>query len=134
MDNQCQLRFRRSSDEFLMREWERLLAMLDDFHLSSERDEVFRDLENSGKFTTRSLYTHISFGGVKNARVCEIWGVQGSFFFLAYHDRIQCGVQLKKKRWTGLRNVCFVTFMKQPTIYFFIALWQFSSGRSSGTV
>ena len=110
MDNQWHLRFRRSLDEFLMREWERLLAMLDDFHLSSERDEVFRDLENSGKFTTRSLYRHLSFNLEElRMQVCVIWGCRASlkvqiFLWMAYHDRIQCGVQLKKRKWSSLAN------------------------------
>ena len=109
MDNQCQLRFRRSSDEFLMREWERLLAMLDDVHLSM-RGEVFWVLENSGKITTRSLYRHLSFNLEElRMQVCVIWGCRASlkvqiFLWMAYHDRIQCGVQLKKRKWSSLAN------------------------------
>lgn len=139
VNGQWCLTFRSQLNESQRHEWNTLQELLRDVQLTEGPDKVLWALERSHKYSTKSLYNAMTTGGVIDARMMMVWKCPiplkvKIFVWMAVHDRIQCGVQLKKKRWTGLRNVWFVTFMKQPTIYFFIALWQFSYGRSSGTV
>ena len=81
-------------------------------HLSDGSDSVRWALEKSGKYTTSSLYEAIRFGGVSDFRAMLIWKCPiplkvKIFLWMAVHDRIQCGVQLKKKMWSGPEK-CFV--------------------------
>jgi hypothetical protein len=69
--------------------------------LSNGTDVVRWTLEKSGKYTTSSLYKAMTFGGVTDTRAMLIWKSPiplkvKIFFWMAIHDRIQCGVQLKK--------------------------------------
>jgi len=41
--------------------------------LTEGADKVVWKLEKSGKFTTRSVYRFITFGGVIDLRTMEIW-------------------------------------------------------------
>lgn len=72
-------------------------GLLSETGLGLERDDVYWSLQPSGKFSTRSLYKIMPFGGVKILRLVEIC------FFLA-DCRIQCGLQLTKRNWSGLVN------------------------------
>lgn len=49
------------------------MKMLERVKLSEGSDKVVWKLENSEKFTTRSLYGLITFGGVRDTRMMEIW-------------------------------------------------------------
>ena len=74
--------------------------------LTEGADKVVWKLEKSGKFTTRSVYRFITFGGVIDLRMMEIWRAKISlklkiFPWMAWHDRIQTAQQLKRRNWDG---------------------------------
>jgi hypothetical protein len=86
--------------------------LLNEVQLSNGTDVVRWALEKSGKYTTSSLYKAMTFGGVTDTGAMLIWKSPiplkvKIFFWMAIHDRIQCGVQLKKKKWSGPEK-CFV--------------------------
>jgi hypothetical protein len=109
VNGQCQLEFRRQLNGILSEEWASLLDFLNDIQLSEGRDEVFWCLERTKKYTSRSLYRLMTFGGVMDRRMMTVWHCNilkvKIFIWMAVHDRIQCGVQLKK--WTGPEE-CFM--------------------------
>lgn len=57
-------------DELEMAEWRETMSKLEPTRLTEE-DKVNWKLESSEKFTTRSRYRFITFGGVKNDRDLE---------------------------------------------------------------
>jgi S-adenosylmethionine:diacylglycerol 3-amino-3-carboxypropyl transferase len=68
---------------------------------STYTDEMKWILESSGRYTTRSLHRQLTFGGVKDTFVMKIWKCQiplkvKFFLWMAFHDRVQSAVQLKK--------------------------------------
>ena len=77
--------------------------------LTEGADKVVWKLEKSGKFTTRSVYRFITFGGVIDLRMMEIWRAKISlklkiFLWMAWHDRIQTAQQLKRRNWDGSKR------------------------------
>jgi len=56
-----------------MVEWEELMSKLEVVSLSEVDDSVIWKLEHSGKYSTRSLYRFITFAGVYDIRMMEIW-------------------------------------------------------------
>ena len=77
--------------------------------LTEGADKVVWKLEKSGKFTTRSVYKFITFGGVIDLRMMEIWRAKISlklkiFLWMAWHDRIQTAQQLKRRNWDGSKR------------------------------
>jgi hypothetical protein len=78
-----------------------------------------------------SLYKALTYGGVTNTRAMLIWKSPTPlkvkiFIWMAVHDRIQCGVQLKKRSGQALRSALCVTNMKHLTTYSFNAPGYFS--------
>jgi hypothetical protein len=57
-----------------MREWEILMNILEEYRLNGEDDQFVWILDQSGNYTTRSMYRRIIFRGVlykKNDKVVE---------------------------------------------------------------
>ena len=89
-----------------MAEWARLVELVNQINLSDGRDVTQWILEQRGKYTTRSLYKAMTFGGVKDLVMMKIWKCRiplkiKFFLWMAFNDRIQAAVQLKKKKWSG---------------------------------
>ena len=81
------------------------MLLLDEVSLSDGRDEVFWALERSQQYSAKSLYNLMTFGGIQDVQMMLIWKCNiplkvKIFLWMAIHDRIQCGVQLKKKKWS----------------------------------
>ena len=101
-----QVEFRRSLNQQEFREWKRLVELLTSVSLGEGRDIMCWALEKSGKYSTRSLYKALTFGGVENKFLMGIWKTKiplkiQIFLWMVYHDRIQAVVQLKKRNWDG---------------------------------
>jgi hypothetical protein len=65
------------------------------------------------------MYNAMTFGGVINSRMMMIWKCPiplkvKIFDWMVVHDRIQCGVQLKKKKWSS-PDKCFVCDKHEST-------------------
>jgi len=68
-----------------------LQSLLEEIQLIPGRDEVFWELENSGKFTARSLYRLLMFRGVQSVHLKELCNCRALlkvqiFMWMAYHD------------------------------------------------
>ncbi|RLM54773.1 hypothetical protein C2845_PM10G18540 [Panicum miliaceum] len=60
----------------------------------------------AGNYTTRSLYREMTFGGVRDEPMIDLWGCKVPvkvqiFVWMVFHDRIQATAQLKKRKWRG---------------------------------
>jgi len=55
-----------------MEEWREMMHNLASVELTEGIDRVIWKLSNSGKFTSRSMYRFITFGGVIDTRMMEI--------------------------------------------------------------
>ena len=89
------------------------MDQLEEVQLNSEKDVVKWVLEKSGQFTTKSMYRWISHRGVVNKRLQLMWGSRlplklKTFIWLITHDRLQTGVELRKRKWkgSGVCNIC----------------------------
>jgi hypothetical protein len=68
------LTFRRTFGEKEKREWDELIALLEDVNLSQCPDSVRWCLEKSGNFSTSSLYKVLTYPGMENKWMTSIWG------------------------------------------------------------
>jgi hypothetical protein len=112
VDGQWSVEFRRQMNVSLLEEWNNLLELLSSVDLTEGRDVVFWTLDRSRKYSARSLYRFMTNGGVTDSRMMIIWKCSiplkvKIFLWMATHDRIQCAVQLKKKKWSG-QEECFM--------------------------
>jgi hypothetical protein len=67
------LDFRRNFGEKEMTEWRSMMEKLERITLTEENDKVIWKLEKSGNFTTKSMHRYITFGGIIDTRMMEIW-------------------------------------------------------------
>jgi hypothetical protein len=98
------LSYRRRFGDTEMKEWEELMTKLEEVNLTNSDDRVCWKLEQSGKYSTRSLYRFITFAGVIDVQMREIWNAKiplkvQVFLWMAWHDRIQTVQQLRKRNW-----------------------------------
>jgi hypothetical protein len=112
VDGEWSIQFRRQFNECLADDWNNLLEVLSDVALSTGRDQVFWLLDRSKKYSARSLYRIMTSGGVIDRQMMQIWKCNVPlkvkiFMWMTAHDRIQCAVQLKKKKWSR-EEECFV--------------------------
>lgn len=90
------------------------------------------DKEKSGQFCIKSLYRHISFGGVTNRKMQKLWSRKiplkvKIFHWQTYQDRIQTAEQLKRRSWRGKIN-CILCGVKENAkhVLFACALARFT--------
>jgi hypothetical protein len=89
------------------REWDDLTFMIERVTLSQEIDTVIWTLEKNKEFSTSSLYKAITFPGMVNKWMMNVWRAKlplkiKIFLWQLYNDKIQIAEQLKKRNWTGL--------------------------------
>jgi hypothetical protein len=72
VNGRWQIEFRRQLNDILVEEWGSLLDLLNDIQLSEGKDEVFWCLERTKKYTSRSLYRLMTFGGVVDRRMMTV--------------------------------------------------------------
>ena len=73
---------------------------------TASKDEISWALEKKGTYTTSSMYRFLSHRGVVNTRSKRLWKSKlpmklKVFAWLVFHNRIQTGVELKKRHWKG---------------------------------
>jgi len=105
----CNLKFRHTLIQHELEEWENLSDILESVHLCGGRDEILWLLESKRRYSTKSLYRMMTFGGVKNPIMMEVWKCKVTlkiqiFLWMACHDRIQSAVQLRKRNWAGAKE------------------------------
>ncbi|KAG2632387.1 hypothetical protein PVAP13_2NG085546 [Panicum virgatum] len=131
-----QIDFRRSLNDEEMAEWARLVELVNQTTLTEGRDVMKWVLEKRGNYTTRSLYKAMTFGGVKDPVLMRIWRCRiplkiKFFLWMAFNDRIQAAVQLKKKKWSGPEECKLCGERELLTTFCSYALWRFLCGPSS---
>lgn len=99
------IEFRRSLNKEELEEWT-LVELVNQVTLTPGRDESFWVLEKKAKYTTKSLYAAMTFGGVKDSLMMKAWNCRiplkiKLFLWMAFHDKIQSAVQLRKRKWAG---------------------------------
>lgn len=92
-----------------MLEWEELQNLLGDIQLNIERDYMIWKLTKTGVYKAKSLYQAISFGGVKDCIMQDLWRSPiplkiKIFFWLMLRGKIQVVSQLEKMKWADSRS------------------------------
>nr|TKW28876.1 hypothetical protein SEVIR_3G358000v2 [Setaria viridis] len=82
------LSFRRSLTPGELQDWHRLRERVSQVLVTEGRDEMRWMLEKKGRYTTRSLYKIMTFGGVRDMSAFKIQ----IFLWMAFHNRIQSAV------------------------------------------
>jgi len=82
---------------------------LENVNLQPGKDKPIWVLENSGKYSTKSMYRFLTSRGGLDKRLTKLWKSKLSmklkvFMWLALRGRIQTGVALKRKKWKGEAN------------------------------
>jgi len=94
-----------------MKEWERLMAILDKMTISEGEDSFVWLLEKSGHYTTRSMYRRLSFRRVVNRRMVKLWKSKipmklKVFMWMVINGKLQTGVNLMKNNWRESGKCC----------------------------
>lgn len=96
------VKFRTPLGQADMLEWERMVEVLD-----GEKDCFCWVLDKTGVYSSRSMYRRLTFRGVTNKRMQRPWKSKllqklKVFTWLAFQDRLQTGLNLKKKKVEGV--------------------------------
>ena len=107
----------------LVEEWDQLQEMLNDVTLEDGRDKVYWALEQSRKYSTGSLYRYITFDGIRDQQMMNMWKCNiplkvKIFNWMAAHHRIQSGVQLKKKQWSGPEKCAAIIYFSSAQLLY----------------
>jgi hypothetical protein len=105
-DGGINLTFRRNFGDVEDQEWEDLQMLLEGVVLSQETDSAKWCLEKSGEFSTSSLYNALTFPGMDNKWMRNIWAAClplkiKMFLWQVCNDKVQSAEQLAKKNWKG---------------------------------
>jgi hypothetical protein len=100
------LTFRRNFGEEEQEEWDDLRRIVENMALNAETDSVRWVFEKSGLFTTASLYRELTFPGVPNRWMMNIWNAKlplkiRMFLWQVCNNKIQSADQLDRKNWKG---------------------------------
>jgi hypothetical protein len=97
--------FRRGFGVVEENEWGDLVELAERINIT-QLDTVSWSLERSGNFTTASLYKELTFPGIMNNWMLNIWKAAlplkiKIFLWQICNDKIQTAEQLRKRNWTG---------------------------------
>jgi hypothetical protein len=100
------LTFRRNFGDKEEREWDELILLTGGVFLSQESDSVMWTLEKNKVFSTSSLYREMSFPGMTNKWMMDVWRARlplkiKIFLWQLHNDKVQTAEQLKKRNWSG---------------------------------
>jgi hypothetical protein len=100
------LTFRRGFGSVEENEWGDLVELAERVNITQQLDSVSWSLERSRNFTTASLYKELTFPGIMNNRMLNIWKAAlplkiKIFLWQICNDKIQTAEQLRKRNWTG---------------------------------
>lgn len=107
-----------------MKEWDRMMVLLENYSLNDSEDTFTWVLDKSGKYSTRSMYRRLTFRGVINRRMQKLWRSKlpqklKVFLWFASQDRLQTGLNLKKKNWKGNAKCCLCGVLENMDHIFF---------------
>jgi hypothetical protein len=106
-DERINLIFRRNFGDKEEREWDELTLLTDGVSLSHESDSVIWTLEKNKEFSTSSLYKALTFPGMVNTWLMNVWRAKlplkiKIFLWQLFNDKVQINNRTTEKRnWTG---------------------------------
>ena len=82
------------------------MEKLQGINLQRGKDIPIWSFENSGQYTSKSMYRFLTYRGVVNRRMEKLWHTKlplklKIFMWLAIQGRLQTGVALKQKKVEG---------------------------------
>lgn len=114
-------------------QWEDLKLNLLKGDLNNSRDSLIWCFENSGIFSVKSLYKHLTFRGVISRKFQKMWKSKlplkvKNFLCLCFYDRVQTLDQLTKRGGRGIMFVFFVHLLKLLIMSYLLVVWPVFSG------
>lgn len=111
-----------------MKEWERLVILLDDFRPNKDQDQFEWIFDKSRLYTTRSMYRKSIFRDVNNKRMSKIWKSRlphkiNIFSWLAIVDKLQTRV----KKWKGSEK-CILRGVHETSDHIFFDYFYLQNG------
>jgi hypothetical protein len=105
-------------------EWIELESELADIKLTIEEDSVKWALTSHGQFTVHSLYTHLTFSGIKDLKMEELWHSKmplkiKNFVWLVLRNRVQTTYNVGRKQWRGNKLCQFCQIEESADHLFF---------------
>jgi hypothetical protein len=100
------INFRRKLNEGQWTQWREQEERMPRVSLSMEEDTIVWALEKGGVYTVKSLYRHLSFGGVVSRRIRDLCATKiplkiKIFPWQMFYDKLQTSEQLKKENGKG---------------------------------
>lgn len=101
-----ELKFRRQLSEKDQSDRQELMERIRMYEINSNWDRIVWPYGKKGEYSARSMYRLLSFGGVSDADMKDVWQCKiplkiKHFVYLAMRGRIPCCVELIKKKWKG---------------------------------
>ena len=103
MDGELRLTFRRCVIENTLVRWEELIKIVEPFCLSGSPDQPLWMLDSSNKYSVKSFYKLINFGGIPSVIKDDIWKIKVPpnihvFLWLVYYNKSLTRDNLAKRR------------------------------------
>lgn len=103
------IKFNRSFGVEERKQWEELKLILDGVMLEDKRDSLGWLLDSHGQFSVKSLYRHLTNGGVTNWKLKKVWASSIPLkvkivLWQLHHNRIPTTDQLKIRGWKGVEK------------------------------
>uniref|UniRef100_J3MHG3 Reverse transcriptase zinc-binding domain-containing protein n=1 Tax=Oryza brachyantha TaxID=4533 RepID=J3MHG3_ORYBR len=100
------LTFRRAFSAMELESWKDLCEMINNIQVNNEDDTLQWDLDGKKSYTSSSMYSLLSFGGVKDVKMNLMWKAPiplkiKHFIWLVARGGIQAAAVLKSKNWEG---------------------------------
>ena len=112
-EGEWKMSFRTTLNMVDMQNWENLLQLVANIRLNEAEDTPKWMFEKSNQYSTKSMYRWMTHRGVVNKRIRRVWDSRlpmriKVFMWLTFNNRLQTGVELKKRKWKGshLCGIC----------------------------
>lgn len=105
-NNVWNIQFTRSFGREEIIQWEDLKNLLFNVEFRERSDSFHWCLHSSGLFSVKTLYIHVSFGGVTSWKLQRLWRIKiplkiKIFLWQVFQDRVQTAKQLSLGGWKG---------------------------------
>jgi hypothetical protein len=112
VDDEWWVVFRRALSVTEFERWSELKGELEKITIDSDnRDVVSWGIENKGIFTTKSLYSFLTDGGMPGRVAGYIWKCRiplkiKFFLWQIFNNKLQCATSLVRRGWRGSETCC----------------------------
>lgn len=125
-DQTLKLSFRRNFDDNTMNAWPELTEIAKGISFTDSTDSLLWQYENSGQYSSISLYAIINFRGVVPFYISAVWKLLippriHVFLWLLFHNKLMTRDNLKKRKFRKPKDRVFCFVMSSFNICFLIA-------------